>query len=290
VTFSPRPDLTEKVAAHVLDVHEEGCGLDLTTELPVGGDVLLKGDFGHILNRRGVAPEIEIKARVSWCQIRSGGRFRAGVCFSEEIDWHGTRAQNGHKESETRKELLDETSPDYYEVLQLSPNADAETIHRVFRILAQRYHPDNQETGDAAFFRLMMEAYRVLSDAEARASYDAGHQANRRLRWRIFDHDKASQGPEMERLKRKSILTALYTKHMNLPQQPGLTLSELEELLGVPREHLEFPIWYLREQGQISRTDNGRFSLTVKGVDQAELPGEGLVRADHALPAPAANP
>ena len=37
---------------------------------------------------------------------------------------------------------------DYYEMLQISPNADSETIHRVYRILAQRYHPDNHDTCD----------------------------------------------------------------------------------------------------------------------------------------------
>ena len=37
---------------------------------------------------------------------------------------------------------------DYYELLQISPNAEPETIHRVYRLLAQRFHPDNGQTGD----------------------------------------------------------------------------------------------------------------------------------------------
>ena len=37
---------------------------------------------------------------------------------------------------------------DYYEILQISPNAEPETVHRVFRLLAQRCHPDNAETGN----------------------------------------------------------------------------------------------------------------------------------------------
>jgi curved DNA-binding protein len=32
---------------------------------------------------------------------------------------------------------------DYYEFLQISPNADVDTIHRVYRFLAARFHPDN---------------------------------------------------------------------------------------------------------------------------------------------------
>ena len=41
---------------------------------------------------------------------------------------------------------------DYYELLQISPKAEPDTIHRVFRLLAQRFHPDNQETGSEAAF------------------------------------------------------------------------------------------------------------------------------------------
>jgi DnaJ-class molecular chaperone len=42
---------------------------------------------------------------------------------------------------------------DYYEVLQVSDTAEPETINRVYRIFAQRYHPDNRETGNEARFR-----------------------------------------------------------------------------------------------------------------------------------------
>ena len=61
--------------------------------------------------------------------------------------------------------------PDYYELLQVSASAELETIHRVYRLLAQRYHPDNQETGNPPRFREISEAYRVLSDPEERARF-----------------------------------------------------------------------------------------------------------------------
>ncbi len=44
-------------------------------------------------------------------------------------------------------------SEDHYDTLQVSNKADPDTIHRVFRILAQRYHPDNLHTGSAEMFR-----------------------------------------------------------------------------------------------------------------------------------------
>ncbi len=53
--------------------------------------------------------------------------------------------------------------PDYYEFLQISPNADPDTIHRVYRFLAVRLHPDNPDTGVAEKFFLLKQAYDVLS-------------------------------------------------------------------------------------------------------------------------------
>ena len=65
---------------------------------------------------------------------------------------------------------------DYYEVLQVSASAEIETIHRVYRLLAQRFHPDNRDTGSPERFRLISEAYNVLSNPEERARYDVLHQ------------------------------------------------------------------------------------------------------------------
>ena len=74
---------------------------------------------------------------------------------------------------------MEATTPaDYYEALQISPNADPDTIQRVFRLLAQRFHPDNQETGNESRFRLLHEAYVTLNDPEKRAQYDVRHQVS----------------------------------------------------------------------------------------------------------------
>jgi curved DNA-binding protein len=159
---------------------------------------------------------------------------------------------------------------DYYETLQISPNADPDTIHRVYRILAQRYHPDNQETGDSENFHILSEAYRHLSDPELRAAYDVQHREERRLTWKIFDQTNSTQGIEAERGKRQGVLSLLYRKRVAQPDQPFMTLKEFEDLLGVPREHLEFGLWYLKEGQYVQRSDNGRHSITLKGVDLVE--------------------
>ena len=65
---------------------------------------------------------------------------------------------------------------DYYELLEISPNANSGTIERVSRYFAQRYHPDNQDTGNRDRFDLMVEAYATLRDPVKRAQYDIQHR------------------------------------------------------------------------------------------------------------------
>lgn len=62
---------------------------------------------------------------------------------------------------------------DYYEVLGVPRNADAQTIQQAFRKLARRHHPDvNHDPAAEDRFKEINEAYQVLSDPETRARYD----------------------------------------------------------------------------------------------------------------------
>ena len=63
---------------------------------------------------------------------------------------------------------------DYYEILDVPPNADKKVIKQTYRQLAKKYHPDvNPGNNEAeAKFKTINEAYQVLSDAEKRKKYD----------------------------------------------------------------------------------------------------------------------
>jgi molecular chaperone DnaJ len=67
---------------------------------------------------------------------------------------------------------------DYYEVLGVSRDAEAEEIKRAYRKLAMQYHPD-RNAGDAEAerkFKEAAEAYDVLGDPQKRQRYDRyGH-------------------------------------------------------------------------------------------------------------------
>ena len=159
---------------------------------------------------------------------------------------------------------------DYYEVLQVSDTAEPETINRVYRIFAQRYHPDNRETGNDARFREITEAYQILSNPEKRAQYDATSQKRRKDRWRLVAAGAESENDfEMEQVVRLTVLEALYTKRRLEPQNAGIYLRELERMIGRPREHLEFTVWFLNQKKLISM-DDARMYLTADGAEYLE--------------------
>jgi len=66
--------------------------------------------------------------------------------------------------------------PYYYEALGVEPNADASKIKRQYYLMARKFHPDKNPGDDAAAekFKLIAEAYQVLSDPALRTEYDKG--------------------------------------------------------------------------------------------------------------------
>jgi hypothetical protein len=262
VTLSRPAGGSDEIPARLVDSTSTGIGIETGLPLGVGSSVFVTSN--ESLDGRIGAH----KAYVRWCAPVRGGAFQSGLEFDDTAE----PASNGKGREET-KQPEDETTPDYYEILQLSSKADMDTIHRVFRVLAQRYHPDNLESGDEGVFRQVMSAYEVLSNPERRAAFDARRVDNNKARWRIFNQSQAMVGMEAEKSKRQGILSLLYAKRLAEPRQPLMSILEFEELLDCPREHLEFTLWYLRENGLISRSDNARFSITVKGVDYAEENG-----------------
>ncbi len=168
------------------------------------------------------------------------------------------------------EDVATEESVDYYELLQISPNAEPETIHRVYRLLALRLHPDNADTGSANRFRAIARAYAVLSDPERRAQYDVSHQQQRQERWRLSASADADNDFEAEQVSRLTVLEVLYTQRRLDPNTKGASLIDLEQVTARPREHLEFTLWYLTQKQLVKRGDNSSLVITAAGVDELE--------------------
>ena len=174
--------------------------------------------------------------------------------------------------------VSDSTFVDHYETLQLSPNASAEMIERVYRALAKRYHPDNGETGSVDRFTEVQSAFETLSDPIRRAAYDVKYDENRQITWKIFKQEKAGDHRAEDRRLFHGILSLLYIARRRDPQNGGLGSVTLEKLLGCPSQHLEFPIWYLKERGWLERLESGLYAITADGVDK-------IASEDLSLPA-----
>lgn len=156
---------------------------------------------------------------------------------------------------------------DYYEVLQVSQSADSETVERVYRLLAKRYHPDNASSGDEDRFRAIREAFEVLSDSERRARFDVRYDQQAGNRWQIFNQDEALNDHQRDQRIFHGVLSLLYAARRRDPQAGGLGSLHLEQMLGVPREHLDFPMWYLKKRGFVETLPSGMYAITIEGID-----------------------
>ena len=165
---------------------------------------------------------------------------------------------------------MEKENQDYYEFLQISPNAEPTTITRVYRFLASRLHPDNPETGDAEQFRLLKQAYDVLSDPERRAKYDASYKNDVPPPPPLSTSIDFMDSVDGEVNRRLAVLALLYLKRRTNPYAPEVSLAEVERRMGFPRDYLQFTTWYLWNKKYITQADNSDFTLTAQGVDFVE--------------------
>ncbi len=231
--------------AKALDVSESGVRIETSDPIEVGTYLYIWIEHcdtsGNAVVRR--------------C-TRHGDRYVLGMEFSSVL---GRSKCNG-------KDVF----VDYYELLQVSPNAEPEAIRRIHRLLAARYHPDNIETGNSERFLLLNEAYSTLSDPEKRLAYDTKHDLRQTQLLPVFEMKEFVEGVEGEVNRRMGILSLLYQRRRQNSNDPGYSLLEFESLMGFPREHLEFALWFLRGKQQIQSAENSDFVITTGGVEFLE--------------------
>jgi hypothetical protein len=262
-------------ARYVGNASPSGLTIETGTALGPGTIVSVAGE---VQTGAGLQPLLG-QYRVSSSHPLAAGRYRVNLEPKHE-------ARSEEAPPATERSL--EADIDYYEVLQVSRRADTEAIHRVFHVLAQRYHPDNAATGDQEMFRQVVEAHAVLTNPERRAAYDVKLADEDKGRLRIFDSLESTQGVQAEIRKRQGILRLLYTRRLTDPHRPAMRARELAEMLGCPAEHLDFSFWFLRELRHIQRADNNQYEITWQGVEAFEMIEANYVKKQPVpLPAPA---
>jgi curved DNA-binding protein len=158
---------------------------------------------------------------------------------------------------------------DYYDLMQVSPNADQDTIQRIFRHLAKKWHPDNQK-GDSERFKLLVEAHKTLMNPERRAAYDLRYQRFWESKWNIAADASDGRGFVDDNEVREGLLSLYYVQRRSKMDDPGLGEMEVARLMRIPIHLVDFHIWYLKEKNWIQRLENGQFAITALGVDQVE--------------------
>ncbi|MGK5090627.1 DnaJ domain-containing protein [Deltaproteobacteria bacterium TL4] len=97
--------------------------------------------------------------------------------------------QSKQQDQQSRQQSYQEPTPpksalpDYYQILELSPQATAEDIKKAYHQKIKEYHPDRHQSSDFEWVkeqaeqmtRLLHEAYEVLSNPVSRRSYDRKH-------------------------------------------------------------------------------------------------------------------
>jgi|HubBroStandDraft_1064217.scaffolds.fasta_scaffold09900_4 hypothetical protein len=245
VTWEDARGQSRSLRVRGLNVSKSGMRIESSEEMHTGVPVSLQAE----------RHELSGKATVRNCTKRGSG-FLVGLEFSEET------------KRTLRLPLVD--AVDFYEVLQVSPNAEPETIHRVYRIMAARFHPDNPQTGDSERFLLLNESYEVLSDPEKRAVYDAARRVGECQPLPTFELKEFVDGIEGEQNRRLGILCLLYNRRRSDMEHPGLSLLDLERLMSFPREYIAFAVWYLKDRGFVLIGDNSDCILTAAGADHVE--------------------
>ncbi len=240
----------------------EGLGIDISSG-GVGVETTCEFKLGSIVFVQSRDTKIKGDCEVIHCASR-GGKFQVGLEFREVMEPPASPPP-------PKRTPVPDREPDHYEVLQINPKAEMQTIHRVFRMMAARFHPDNPETGDVEEFLRMKRAYAVLSDPGRREEYDAElQQAREEGPMPIFGLKDFVTGVDAEANRRLGVLCLLYNSRRTNSDKPGVSLLDLEKEMGFPREYLSFTMWYLRAKEHVTVADNSDYAITASGAEFVE--------------------
>ena len=119
----------------------------------------------------------------------------------------------------------------FYEVLGVPEDAKKEEIKKSFRNLAKQYHPDITK-GDDELFRKISQAYKVLSNPEARNDYDKTLRIYRSGSGKLNDYKKNSYTVEGKHVKK------LFKELINQSHFTSIKIKYREKTLV----HLSYPL------------------------------------------------
>ncbi|WP_179369311.1 DnaJ domain-containing protein [Candidatus Nitrosotenuis sp. DW1] len=99
--------------------------------------------------------------------------------WNEDEDDFISSTKKSKDAEEFRRQVQESSLPDYYAMLGVPNDADQKMIKARFRQLVKELHPDkSKDEKTAERLAEISKAYKILSDAEKRKTYDAYYKAS----------------------------------------------------------------------------------------------------------------
>lgn len=158
---------------------------------------------------------------------------------------------------------------DHYAILDVDYKADSEAIQNAYSKLAQKYHPDNPESGDEEKLEAVNLAYEVLSDPGLKADFDKIKGINQDVSVK-FTGVAFFGALGREAALRAAILCVLYDRRRLKPFSPSISMRIMESMMEAASEELSFALWYLKQRNLVNSDDKSALQITVDGMDYLE--------------------
>ncbi len=155
-------------------------------------------------------------------------------------------------------------------ILGVEPRADMDTIQSSYTKLAQKFHPNNAETGDKEKFDTLNQAYEVLSDPALRAEFDKLKGLDVEQGAPKFSGHAFFEALGRDSGLRLALLCILYDRRRSKPFTPSLSMRHVEGMLQGTTEELNFALWYLKQKNLAQSDDKSSLQITVEGMDYLE--------------------
>ena len=199
---------------------------------------------------------------------------------------------------------------DLYEILQVSPKAEKDTIKRVHQMLSLKYQLAAPENNAVAYFAQLQEAAATLLDSQTRAAYDLERLARQPApapaasdipapppvspvapaenpvekvgdlpvpitpvaETGALNPGRFLEGLDINEQKRRraGLMEICYQQRILKPRMPALSMKQLEDGMGLTVHDLEGPLWYLKETDLIRVSDAGNYAVSVRGMNAIE--------------------
>ena len=151
-----------------------------------------------------------------------------------------------------------------HELLSAGIAGETQSFEALYRTLAFRYHPDNQDTGNPEAFLQIREIYRILSSGQS----PRGNTSSETKSEAPTEEQGSALAVRLPGRKRHlAVLRLLYERRLRDCHNAGVSQCDIETVTGLPGNEVHFILWYLREKGAITAGDSLSYAISAAGVD-----------------------